>query len=342
MWCARWWAEAVMHRLSVALLALCGAGVAWANDITLAPSQALQCMTPPPATRAALAYPPSALERKDGGTVQAEMTFEDATSSPTVKILNQPHEVLAQAVTEHLKRFRVPCLAAGQRLVIRQDFRFDPTDGRRVQWSNARDLGDGARREQLNCLKMPGERPAYPAEALMRDYQGTVVLGLKFIAPDAPPTITVLDDTPDRSLIQAASRFAAQYRLPCLSGSPMEMRSHFQFSINGERLVLRDMPLIAYLKATSGIEAAQVYFDFNEMKCPFDVRVRMRQPVADNQVGEVGESVPERAFFLDWLSRQRLKLNAHDANRLIGDQATIAVPCGTLNLGRRSGGAASQ
>jgi hypothetical protein len=59
-------------------------------------------------------------------------------------------------------------------------------------------------------------------------------------------------------------------------------------------------------------------------------------------IGEVGESVPGRAFFIDWLSRQRLDLRARLQNRLIGQSFNLSVPCGIVNLGSQGGGGASQ
>jgi Gram-negative bacterial TonB protein C-terminal len=332
-----------MRRLSAALLVLAVAAPAWASEVSLAPSEALRCMTPLGDARGAIKYPEVALERKEGGLVHTEMTFEDAVSPPSIKIVNQPFQALALSVIEHLQSFRVPCLQLGQRVVIRQDFRFDPTDGRHVLWTNARDAADSTRRQQVGCVKWPGKAPAYPAAALRRNEQGVVVMRLKFVDPDKPPEVTVLDNAPGSALIRAATDFASNARVPCLAGEPVEMQIEYRFRIaDSDRIVLRDMPLRTLLGALKGIHSAQVFFDFNEMKCPFDVRLRMRQPVGDNRIGEVGESVPERAFFLDWLSRQRLDLKPEVANRLIGDQTTISVPCGTLNLGAKQGGGASQ
>ena len=102
------------------------------------------------------------------------------------------------------------------------------------------------------------------------------------------------------------------------------------------------LTLVQYLRATKDIGKAQVYFSFNEMKCPFDVRIAMNQPIGNNRIGEIGESVPERAFFLDWLSRQRLILPNQQQNLAIGKSPTVSVPCGVLNLGASGGGGASQ
>lgn len=315
---------------------------ALAQTTTLAPSQALQCLTPSEAERTALAYPPDALKRKDGGVVRAEMRFDHPERAPEVKILNEPLSDLEHAVRAHLHRYRVPCLQGDQHATLTQEFRFNPSDGRQVVWTTPRDRGDAARDARLRCVTR-SPKPEYPYSALRDRHQGTVVVRATFADAQSAPQVQALDDTPDDALIDAALRAAQQMRMPCHSGAPEALNVYYHFVMDGgDRVVVRDMPLITYLASVKDIRQAQVYFDFNEMKCPFDLRIKMWQPSADNSVGEVGGAVPERAFFLDWLSRQRLVLSAKQQNRLIGQDFNVAVPCGVLNLGKAPGGGASQ
>lgn len=316
---------------------------AGASEVSLAPSQALQCMTPAESERARLNYPADALKRKEGGVVEVELTFDDSARPPDVKALNEPLTSLVEGVRQHVRGYRVPCLGAGQKAVIRQDFRFDPTDGRKVLWTTPRDVNESDRRGLLACLRSSKPRPSYPWSALRREDQGVVVLGVVFKDAANAPEITVLDDTPESSLINAAKEHALGLRLPCHDGAVVEVRYQYDFVIDGaDRLVPKDLTLPEYLRATKDIAKAQVYFSFNEMKCPFDVRVALNQPIGHNRIGEVGESVPERAFFLNWLSRQRLILPTKQQNLLIGKSLNVTVPCGVLNLGATSGGGASQ
>jgi Gram-negative bacterial TonB protein C-terminal len=299
-------------------------------------------MTPPEAERAAIEYPPDALKRKEGGIVRTEMSFTDPAAPPAIKILDQPLEVLADAVKASLRRYRVPCLQPGQRAVISQEFRFDPGDGRKVMWSRLRDSGDAERTRLQACLTVPAQ-PEYPTGALRREAQGVVVLRLTFTDASSPPQVTVLDETPDKGLIWAATQAVEKMRLPCHAGGSVSYAFTYNFKIDGgDRFVVSDMPLTTYLRSVKDIGKAQVFFDFSTMKCPFDLRVAMWQPTADNRVGEVGESVPERAFFIDWLSRQRLVLPARQQNRLIGQEFNLSVPCGALNLTHVTGSGASQ
>jgi hypothetical protein len=336
----------MMGRFAIAVLVVLifgGATAAAAAEVSLAPSQALQCMTPPESERSTLSYPAEALKRKEGGVVEVELTFDDSARPPDVKALNEPLTSLAEGVRQHVRRYRVPCLGAGQKAVIRQDFRFDPTDGRKVLWTTPRDANQTERRGLLACLRASKPRPSYPLSALRREDQGVVVLGVMFKDAANAPEITVLDDTPESSLINAAKEHALSLRLPCHDGAVFEVQFQYDFMIDGaDRLVLKDLTLPEYLRATKDIAKAQVYFSFNEMKCPFDVRIALNQPIGNNRIGEVGQSVPERVFFLDWLSRQRLILPTKQQNLLIGKSLNVSVPCGVLNLGATSGGGASQ
>ena len=333
-----------MRRALTALLISMASASAWGVTVTLAPSEALSCMTPQRAERGTPRYPKEALDRKEGGTVSAEMTFADAAKAPDVKLHGVDNKALREAVAEHLKTFRVPCLGSAQQAVIAVDFHFDPVDGRQVLWTNARDRHTGQAARARECLIWTLGMPDYPPRALQNDEQGVVALDLRFADAVSGPQVIVLDETPGRWLIQAARTAAQGTRLPCYEGgAPFTYRVYFQFKIaGGNRAVLKDVPLLTYLGAVKDIKSAQAYFNFNEMKCPFDVRVEVRQPLDDNLVGELAESVPERAFFLAWLSRQRLELEPRLQNRLLGERLTVDVPCGALRLGTPSGGGASQ
>lgn len=333
------------HALVLLMLALMLAlpPLAAAQSTTLAPSQVLQCLTPFVAERAALVYPPDALKRGEGGIVRAELWFEHPERAPDVKILGQPLTAFEQTVRDYLRRYRLPCLQAGQHATLTQEFSFEPGGGRNVMWTRPRDASDAGRSAFLRCVT-PGPRPDYPARALQMEQQGIVVVRATFSDGQNAPRVEVLDDTPGASLIRAALGAAGQMRMPCHPGQgPESVDVQYRFIIDGvQRWILRDMPLVDFLASVKDIRQAQVYFDFKGMKCPFELRVRMRQPTADNDIGEIGEAVPERAFFLDWLSRQRLVLTAKQQNQVIGQSFGVSVPCTVLKLGTTSGGGASQ
>jgi hypothetical protein len=310
----------------------------------LAPSEALACLTPVGAARAP-AYPPEAYARKEGGTVAVKMHFTQPDRPPRVEVLDARAtvSVLVAAVESHLRSYRVPCLAPGQLATIEQHFSFVAHDGREaVQWTEPKDTEDLRRQELIKCL-VPGSRPHYPMTALAADAQGVVPLRLRFTRPDAAPEVELLDKTPHVQLFFAARDAARASRLPCLTGAPVSVDQFYSFAIeDSERLVLKDMSLVQYLRGVQGIREAQVYFDFNTMKCPFDVRVELRQPALDNRIGELDGPVPERQFFLSWLARQRLQMTPQEQNRLMLQSAVVTVPCGVLSLGPTQGGSGSR
>ncbi|MBL8329446.1 MAG: hypothetical protein JNJ71_11375 [Rubrivivax sp.] len=318
---------------------------AHAQQASLAPSEALRCMTPAGEDRAP-PYPPQAFRARLGGRVAVEMTFTQADRAPRVRVLNTPEAVLVltQAVEAHLSGFRVPCLPEGQSVTVNQEFNFVPDDGRQVvQWTQAREPEAERRKEELKCLVRPSQKMSYPLNARRVNAQGVVPLRGRFHRADGPPTITLLDSTPHSALVSAAQDYMAQLRLPCLQGEPLDVDFFFMFILeDAPRWAIQDMDLSQYLTLVKGIQEAQAYFDFGAMKCPFDLRVEMRQPAADNRVGELDGPVPERAFFIDWLSRQRLDLPAARQNALMTQRTTLRVPCGVLALGARTGGGGSR
>lgn len=317
-----------------------------AQQLALTPSETLACLTPVAAERGTPTYPQHKFDRKEGGVVSVDLDFTAPDRAPKVTVrVGDDHRALSDAVIEHVRKYRVPCLTAGQSARFSQEFRFVPTDGRKVQWLAPRDADDERRSQLLNCVqhKSPGSKPIYPMMALSSETQGTVVLRVKFEAPDMPPVIEVADDGQSSSLAAAARNFALDYRMPCYDGAPVSFTHFYTFRIDGaKRTVLKDVPLVSLLPLVKDIRRANVYFDFNEMGCPFDLRLRLHQPYGLNGVGEVGEPNPERRFFLDWLRRQQLDLPARTYNEIIGEMTTVSVPCTVLKLGTTSGGGASQ
>jgi hypothetical protein len=335
------------RRAAFAVLILCIAPCASAATMSLPPSDALRCMTPGEEQRGAIDYPIEAYERKIGGTVDVELTFTDASSAPRVTIAGGADGAdgeLARAVRSHVRKYRVPCLAPDQTATVKQSFRFTPTDGRHVSWTQVSENVDLRREALSRCVThLKSKTLDYPERAQRRGDWGTVAVALTFKDATGAPEVEVLDDTPSKDLIDPVVAHAAGYRMPCHVGEPL--RVHFQFSFrfsNGESIVVKDMGLRTYLRSVKDITKARVYFDFNDMKCPFDLRVQMNQPVSNNRIGEVGAAVPERRFFLDWLSRQSIQLDKQTQNKVMGQSFNVSVPCGVLTLGNQGGGGAGQ
>jgi hypothetical protein len=336
-----------MKRYCVALmLALASSGAALAQTQIVMPGAAQRCLTTGGPTLDRPDYPKQAYEHKAGAKVELEIEFRAPNAAPKVRSLKTEADAryrddFESAVLKVAERYRVPCLPAGETATLKQEFVFVPHDGRPVSWMAQTDE-ESQRSSKLNrCLTKPTILPVYPERALRADRQGTVLVALTFTGSASPPQVAVLDDGGDRAFAEAVQDHAGGVRMPCHdnAGAVQSLMLYdFKFD-GGSRVVLNDMTMITLLRHLKGIRSANLYFDFNQMGCPFEGRLEYFQPHAPNLVGEVGPRNPERRFFLDWLSRQQLDLpTARQANAVLGQRTVISVPCTVLDLGARAGG----
>lgn len=335
-----------INRLLIALMVASVASGVLAQQQTLTESETLACLAPAAGERGAPKYPEASFERRDGGRYAVTLEFTAHDSAPKVNFDGDSGlSELKDAVLNFVRAYRVPCLKPGQVVKLNQEFVFVPTDGRRVRWHAPVDDDDRRRERLAKCVKhqSPGSGPGYPATALNNGIEGKVVLKASFAAADMPPKVEVLDNAGSDRLAQAATEFARGWRMPCHEGASVSVNQLYDFRITGEpRMVLKDLSLVTLLSGFKDIRQANVYFDFNEMGCPFDLRFALHQPHSLNSVGEVGDTLPARRFFLDWLRRQSIDLPAKQRNAIWGQITTVSVPCTVLKLGTTAGGGASQ
>jgi len=320
----------------VGLVVLLAGAQALAADSVLSPSPAVLCLTLA-AGAAPLAYPPRLLERKDHGTVEAELTFHGPENMPDVEILNErlAPEGLVYAVRRHVRHLRLPCMGADARpVVIRQSFVFTPNDGRKVVSSTPRDQADEERGRQLKCMKhvRGQDRPEYPRGAIRDEDQGSFYVKLRFMAPDLPPEVEMLAASPYPRLESAVRKHLADLRLPCLKDGPISVTQLYSFVLDGgERTLLKDRTLKQLVSQAQTVQRG-VYFDLSTMSCPFAVRLTYWQPHAKNRVDELEDPVPARLPFLDWLTGLILKLPADMNTHVLGQTITVQIPCGVVDL----------
>lgn len=288
---------------------------------------------------AAPTYPPSMLERKDDGEVEVELEFGGPDSAPALRVLTKSHVVgdVLDTVTLFARGLRAPCVRAdGPPLRVRQGFVFSANDGRKVATTRARDVADEQRQQQLACLVQAdggkvGSIP-YPREAAVSGDEGKVLVELTFRAPDRPPEAKVLASGPSRVLRNTVTTHVATLRMPCLSQPPLAMMQLYWFKLDeGARTLIRDLSLVQFLQAARNVPRG-VFFDLNQMGCPFDLRVTYYQPHDTNAVRELDVSRSIRQPFLDWLSRLELNLPAARNTEVLGDTFTLSVPCTVIDL----------
>jgi hypothetical protein len=335
-----------LYRWLLVLVGLSGAGAVFAQTTVAGPSAAQQCLTRGDVTLGTPDYPQREFESKQEGAVLVELRFDGSDTPPKVEVLAPDiRNAFVESVLAFARAYRVPCLENGQTARLRQEFVFRPTDGRRVQAFLPAD-GDARRAARLSaCMKHADGvlRPNYPDAALSAGEQGTVFLRLKFADANSPPQVTSVDRSVSRALVRAATHHAEGLRMPCHEGAAVQTAMMYTFLYEGgPRVALTDPSFVKFLGAVKDIRSANVYFDFNAMGCPFDLRLHMLQPFAANQVGELDAPRPERRFFMDWLSRQQLDLDARTNNMVLGQHMDLRVPCTVLSLGNAPGGGASQ
>jgi hypothetical protein len=336
--------------LALALTAL-GPLVALAQTSEPAPSAELACLTPALEQRQPVEYPEDRLKRKEGAFFHLDLTFTHPDRAPRAKVVEDPRRVSAgrtendflDAAERYASQLRVPCLPPGSEgFRLRQTFHFVPNDGRRVTVSAPREPEgwSDAFRRVMDCLKpQRGSElwPPYPRRALDQGWQGNVIAQVRFDGPDAEPQVEIVAEPPRMSVFGASVRQAfSNLRAPCAEGAPVSGRVLFAFRIQDDRRVLLpdlDMRRLAGVLRTY---PAPVFFDTNALGCPFDLRVTYRAPHMSNVIAEVGDAVPLRQPFLEWLSKVEINLPESARNIVLGDTFTLHVPCLVMDVRPRN------
>ena len=183
------------------------ASVAWAGpEAILAPSAAVACMTPAVADRGRPQYPAEPLRLNERSNVEVELAFDTPRDGPAVKFLNRNHlDAFEQPIKDCARGLRVPCMTAGGPPVrLRQEFVFEPNDGRKVVYTAVSDASDMQRRKQMACALWPKGEAAkieYPPVDLHAFRQGIVVVRTRFVDPALAPEFEVLDNGGSRPCV---------------------------------------------------------------------------------------------------------------------------------------------
>jgi hypothetical protein len=324
-----------LRRLGAVLL---GAPLlAAAQSPIIEPSIALDCLKPARERRGTPEYPFDAWKRSLGGRVEVELSFSAPDRAPAVKVLtNEGDDSFVEAVRSHVRQFRLPCVDSGisrGRLVL--DYRFQPDD-RKVAVADPTDPDHEARRKQLACLRhTSGQKgPRYPPLALRNGIQGRLHIELQFDAAGTPPKFQVYSATGRGPLHKAMEDWLPEYRLPCFVGpEPVKTSLQYVYMFEGSgNYGFKPMEFVQFLSAIKGIRQQTIGFDFNQMGCPFDVRLTYLQPHRANKVGQLGNHDPARLPFLDWLQKVQLDLPSKLLESVYADSTTLTIPCTHLNL----------
>lgn len=319
------------------LLLLCWLALpAAGQQVTLEPSAASRCLAPPEAQRGTPDYPFDAWKRGLPGRVKVEFQFTVPDGPPTVHVIESEGDPdFIGAVREHARTLRLPCpelLTSPVRLAF--EFAFVP-DRRQVLWSHPADLADPDRRQRLKCVRhLSGEKaPVYPDEARRAAVAGRVLARLRFESADHPPRAEVFGRHASRLLQRQIRNWVEGYRMPCHDGAAVEGVWTFEFMFDGDKAYgLRSVTLQQLLRLDPRIDTTRLMLDTTTMGCPFEMRMRYRQPFMRNTIGEFGNTNAARQPLADWLSGLELALPARQLDAAFGDTTTVAVPCMKIDL----------
>lgn len=319
--------------------AVCGMPV-WANgpgEVTVldGPAKWLSCLAPSAAEFVPIIYPPEQLSLNKGATVKVRIKFTGAGSAPDMDFFynTSGDGSFESAVKERVSTYRLPCLPAGaDPVVVTQVFSFLP-EGRRVVYG--RSFQDGAPSQKCRFVTQPEELPRFPSMYGGRSESGAVLMEMTFIDKDTPPALKVLyESTGGRHFVRAVERHLEEYRMDCSAPyHPVTVKQMFRFRRDaGAGWGLPNLSLKQFVSALDDLESQRVRFEFADMGCPFDLRVKLYKPYATNEVYELDRSNPARREFIEWLRGVALKLPAAARDDLLGSSVTLSVPCGVLDL----------
>jgi hypothetical protein len=298
------------------------------------PESILECLTPTKANLGLPVYPAVEVKMKTGAEVLVQLTFEAADKSPSVKVLKSTGaDEFIDSVKDFVKHYRLPCLSASNAPVrARQEFVFDPGDGRKIVYGT---ITDELNQIPKSCFSMPKDGPDYPKEAAVKDEAGTLLASLSFDQPDEAPKVSILYNARSRSLAGTVRSHLQRYRFTCPlpDGKPVVATQVFNFVLSdATRYAFKDIEFREFLKIVDPVGLTNAKFDLNQMSCPFDLSVAARMPYSENVVGEYGESNPQRKRFIKWVKQLTVRV-AHKVEPFMFDKTMkLSVPCLVLDL----------
>jgi hypothetical protein len=326
-----------LRTLVVAAWAVVVAPSLHAQTVTLAPSEALNCLTPDAARRSQIEFPFGVWKEGKGGRVKVQAVFVEPDAPPSIQVLgHEGDEALVDAVKAAVRQWRVPCLSAGERATLQQEVVFNSSLGKFFV-PPVRDAAEVLKQEALKCLAYPaGERtPAYPMAALRYETQGFVLARATFSAPDRAPQVEVSARPGAQVLARAVEGWLKGVRMPCLTGERISTYMTFKFRLDGNDFGLKPTTLQRLLPAVKGIRSTPLQLDTSAMGCPFNVQWQYMRPFAPNGI-YLMEADPatalEREPLFAWLRQVELDLPGATMDAVFGDTTTLTVPCLKINL----------
>lgn len=325
------------YRKLLWMLPMLAAGSVWAQgalELEPTPSE-LACLVTPP--NSAPRYPADALTFGIKAVVRVKLTFSAPDSPPSTEFVFNDSKVrsLEDAVREHVKAYRMPCLGS-KPVTATQEFQFLPErSSAPVFWQPRPDEDEVV----AHCTEFEAPKilPNFPSDVVGRHESGLVIVRVTFASVGAPPEVDIVYRS-HAALVPTVRRYVKQYRLtkqcPGEGAKPVKAKQIFSFEYQGaDRAVIkRHLELSKFLGAIKDVQRQGVRFDLNTMACPFNLKFVSYRPFDANTVGEVGNRNPGRRELLEWLRTVQFDVDENALRQITGQEVTIGVPCGVVDL----------
>ncbi|QPF75925.1 hypothetical protein G8A07_25410 [Roseateles sp. DAIF2] len=278
------------------------------------------------------------------GTLRVRLSFTAADKAPAVQLLFRAgSERIVESVERHVAAYRLPCLPAGQRVDVVQEFNFAARGGDAVHWSAPRHVPSTPHKDWHACIRTPARQLRVWEDSLTgtrfkpREF-GNVVVQMRFDSPTAPPQVKVVYAKADDRVRNAVLDHVAEYRMPCLpdGAEPQVSEQLFKFrshTADDPVYTFKDMDLTSFLARMTDLERRPVRFDLDSMGCPFKLMWTLGRPALPNRVGEIGEPNLNRLELTTWLSELTMGMPPTLFDQMLGQSLVVTVPCGKVELG---------
>ncbi len=188
--------------------------------------------------------------------------------------------------------------------------------------------------QQSQC-KIAGPSGIRPFPSGNRTPAGNVVVRMKFVQSDAPPEVEVLYSARHHLLASTGASMALEYRMHCekpLAAPVYATQTVRLRTADAQGAAVKDMAFVPFLQSLDRASLGKVKFDLNTMSCPFDVKVTLIEPFAENTIAEAEARDPNRQEFLSWMRKVVFKYPPQNERFLVGESTKVTVPCMVLDL----------
>lgn len=324
---------AALRQMLAAALAVAGVAAASAQTLAALPDAdevaALNCLT---TSGPALRWDAATAGRQ--GLIRVAMRFTQPDTAPAVAMVSNTLGTAAEALVQaRVAGYRMPCLSAAlgaQGVELVQEFRSGSVF---AEVERPVRLVQGALPASACLLQPPATEVLQRLNRLPPDFLARVMIQSRFVGgPDDPPQNTLLFSNAPVRLSDALMKRAEAIRMVCrkVGDRAQTLRQSFVFEVGAARRkpTPSGLTLEGWMQLMDRQSAGAGDFDFDGMRCPFEIEWRSLQPSAANEARAAGRPGLDRAEFLAWAGGLRLAGGDTQEREWFGERLRIQVPCG--------------